>query len=986
MPKQEPILKYRDRPGGTTFRSAVSISGPATGNADTVDGFHAAASPIANTLLALDGDAKLPTDITGDADTVDGYEGSEFAALAEAETITGSWTFNANVSAGAGITFDGVDIGDHSARHESGGADTIDHDDLVGFVADEHVAHSGVTLTAGNGLTGGGTIAASRTFHVGAGDGIDVAADSVAVDVTDILGNGLGETSNNIYVYALRQSDDGANALAADADGDMTAYGGLTFNIGETITTAAGNLTLASAANLYIQPGGGDIFLDPSGDNIYPVTNYDLNLGALSKKFLTIHAAELWVETLVAQDTIATIGGRVLVGPTTMLASDLESANEVENAGFETAGTGDPDIFASWTETASDGLIDDEGSIVYEGSHACKFRAGASVDTRVAQNFSVSAGDSYTLSFAARGDGTYAGRYLVYDVTNSANIIGATATGVTGTSYALVYDAFVVPAGCTEISLLLYCPATNGGSAYFDAVKLINSTISVEHNEMAADSTGTGGKAGWTDDGDVAYMEANGKVEFFYIISGPTGSGPYTYGTHRNLDGTGANDWYAGDAVFNTGATGEGFIDLYSVHGIKSGTEYGPTIVGNVRASITYNDWTEHWAIGNLDGLYGVGTTRYGVGLGKYASNEANVVIDATDGLQMRSYTTVKFLLEPDGDLFIGTDISAAGTTNLAIFTNAQTYNSESVAAGDILIGDNSNNKANIYWDYSEGELLFRGGTDTQLVLGTDGSLTAGDDRISINATGFWADDGTNAVLGFSSDSSGAISWGGFSVAVGDLVLGHNKADKAAIFWDASAGTFGFYGDGESDPTLVIDNTGALLAGDGVIKLSAAGNLLIEAEGDDADDQHGIVWQDDFTSANDVAWIRPEYDDPHNMLFQAKGTIELCAGFTTVATWRDIVIRHKYDDGGDGETRMTIRCKPEDQQVRMHENIGGGALVVTSVNGTNQPVLYLKQGTTGQPAIEFNGGTSTATLDAVAGKILIKVGASTYVIPYYSYT
>ena len=32
---------------------------------------------------------------------------------------------------------------------------------------DEHVAHSGVTLTAGDGLTGGGTIAASRSFAVG---------------------------------------------------------------------------------------------------------------------------------------------------------------------------------------------------------------------------------------------------------------------------------------------------------------------------------------------------------------------------------------------------------------------------------------------------------------------------------------------------------------------------------------------------------------------------------------------------------------------------------------------------------------------------------------------------------------------------------------------------------------------------------------------------------------------------------------------------
>lgn len=40
----------------------------------------------------------------------------------------------------------------------------IDHDSLSGFVADEHVAHSGVTFSAGEGLTGGGTIAANRSF------------------------------------------------------------------------------------------------------------------------------------------------------------------------------------------------------------------------------------------------------------------------------------------------------------------------------------------------------------------------------------------------------------------------------------------------------------------------------------------------------------------------------------------------------------------------------------------------------------------------------------------------------------------------------------------------------------------------------------------------------------------------------------------------------------------------------------------------------
>ena len=58
---------------------------------------------------------------------------------------------------------------------------SIDHDALLNFVADEHVAHGGVTLTAGTGMTGGGTIAASRTFDVAGGNCITANANDVAV-------------------------------------------------------------------------------------------------------------------------------------------------------------------------------------------------------------------------------------------------------------------------------------------------------------------------------------------------------------------------------------------------------------------------------------------------------------------------------------------------------------------------------------------------------------------------------------------------------------------------------------------------------------------------------------------------------------------------------------------------------------------------------------------------------------------------------------
>ncbi|KKM90988.1 hypothetical protein LCGC14_1233110, partial [marine sediment metagenome] len=78
----------------------------------------------------------------------------------------------------------------------------IDHDALLNFVANEHIDHSSVSLTAGAGLTGGGDLLGTQIFgdwgivlSVGAGDGIDVTTptpDSINVDSTVVLlGGGI---------------------------------------------------------------------------------------------------------------------------------------------------------------------------------------------------------------------------------------------------------------------------------------------------------------------------------------------------------------------------------------------------------------------------------------------------------------------------------------------------------------------------------------------------------------------------------------------------------------------------------------------------------------------------------------------------------------------------------------------------------------------------------------------------------------------------
>lgn len=146
---------------------------------------------------------------------------------------------------------------------------------------------------------------------------------------------------------------------------------------------------------------------------VRPENNGGTALGSETKKYLTVHAWELWVQTLVAKQTIATIGGRIMVAPTTTLVLDVA-----------------------------------------------------------------------------------------------------------------VSDAFIF----------------------------------VEHNDIRS--------------GDTVMLQSNGKFEKMLITTGYLDcrvsgncagiSESYAYGVTRNRDGTGANTWAAGDAVVNEGATGDGYIDMFS--------------------------------------------------------------------------------------------------------------------------------------------------------------------------------------------------------------------------------------------------------------------------------------------------------------------------------------------------------------------------------------------------------------------------------------
>ena len=493
----------------------------------------------------------------------------------------GTRSLTNNLSVDVGVTIDGVDLDAHAANPDAHHARAHVLATAAGLGADHSMsgAAAGQVLRANsatnamwaylshNDLSG----VTADQHHAKQHDVVDAANHTVAGAAWNVV----GATAVNTLGLLLARSDATGTPketlLKSDAAGALS----LTALYAPLLGTATGNITA--------QPAGDWIF-DPAGNDVLPASNYDINLGALAKKYLTIHAAELWVETLVAQNTIATIGGRILVGPTTTLTRDLAAA------------------------------------------------------------------------------------------------------------------------------------AT---------------TIYVKHNQMVS--------------GDRTYMEANGSVEFFAVTSGATvqGAGDYAYTVTRNLDGTGANDWVAGDAMFNTGQTGNGFIDLYSIRGVKTASQAGPTIVGNVRTGSTYNAWAERWAAGNLNGLYGYGTNVYGFAAGDPST--AWVAMDATNGVRIMSGSQTRLALGITGNLRLydnaGTPVISLDNDGSSYFAGVMTIGTAGeIRQGTGTLGSNYTG-LRIWRDGSVGRIGGYNANTLQWYAGTDGYLYAGGGAAAVTRYGYMIQD-----------------------------------------------------------------------------------------------------------------------------------------------------------------------------------------------------------------------------------------------------
>ena len=134
-----------------------------------------------------------------------------------------------------------------------GNINSIDHDALTNFVANEHIDHSGVAITAGTGLTGGGDITSSKTLNVIGGKGIIANADDIQVDSANV---------RVIIDSAVTKSF--IDALNVDAD-TLDGINSGSFLRSDQNDTTSGILTVNNTLISNKFSGGGLLKLERSG-------------------------------------------------------------------------------------------------------------------------------------------------------------------------------------------------------------------------------------------------------------------------------------------------------------------------------------------------------------------------------------------------------------------------------------------------------------------------------------------------------------------------------------------------------------------------------------------------------------------------------------------------------------------------------------------------------------------------------------------------
>lgn len=222
----------------------INTTAVALGNSTVNSTWSYASLVLGSTTV---GNASVQSGTLGAAAAVGGSQMNTTVIAVGNSTVNASINSTAFTGQSATVANGGVTVGNNQLVSNSTGLwidqTKIDHNSLSNFVANKHIDHSTVTLTAGNGLTGGGDITASRSFAVIANSGLTANATGVFIAAN----NGLSVNTTGLYVVAGNGIISNTTGVYANVGSGITiASGAIAVNSVLSITdlTLSGNLTV----------------------------------------------------------------------------------------------------------------------------------------------------------------------------------------------------------------------------------------------------------------------------------------------------------------------------------------------------------------------------------------------------------------------------------------------------------------------------------------------------------------------------------------------------------------------------------------------------------------------------------------------------------------------------------------------------------------------------------------------------------------------
>ena len=269
----------------------------------------------------------------------------------------------------------------------------VDHDSTTNFVANEHIDHTTVSISAGSGLSGGGTIASTRTLTLDTSsvhftDGVKTKLNTEGVISSSAQ---LTSTFDTRYLNTIGDNVLSSSAqIATDISGAFTATSG-GFSTRITSLEAAGGTTFSSSVSTRLTSVEG-YTLDNVTDNGSSTTNV-ITVGGL-----TVNGNATITGTLTAQQ----------------FNTELISSSIIFESGSTKFGDSIDDIHSFTgsvklnTQTAA--TTDTDKFLVFDTGGEIKYRTGTQVLSDINPGGLVSSSAQLTTEFDTRylnttGDG-----------------------------------------------------------------------------------------------------------------------------------------------------------------------------------------------------------------------------------------------------------------------------------------------------------------------------------------------------------------------------------------------------------------------------------------------------------------------------------------------------------------------------------------------------------------------------------------------------